>query len=293
VPTPYVWVLGRTQANGPGDYPAVHAVQDGYAVTPLAHAPPPVIDLRVDVNAEPLRLINRMRATEFFSYAAQTLKVNPPHATDFSMLARIARLGLVPGQDFDPDRFDSRQRAEIEDGAAAAKKAMQAAMPMLGARVNGWTMITETMGVYGNNYLRRAAVAFAGLGANPAEDAIYPVLTADADGSPLSGGQAYVLHFDAGALPPAAAFWSVTMYDAEGYQAANELNRFALGDRDPLTYNPDGSLDLYLQHANPGPEREANWLPAPRGPLGVTMRLYAPRPAALDGRWSPPPARKA
>ena len=83
------------------------------------------------------------------------------------------------------------------------------------------------------------------------------------------------------------------MYDAEGYQAANELNRFALGDRDPLTYNPDGSLDLYLQHANPGPAREANWLPAPRGPLGVTMRLYAPRPAALDGRWSPPPARKA
>lgn len=292
-PTPYVWVIGRTQTNGPGDYPAVHAVQDGYTVTPLAGAPPHVTEPRVDVNTEPLRLAERMNATEFFGYAAQTLKVNPPHATDFSVLARIARLGLVPGQDFDPDRFDSRQRAELEDGAAAAKKAMQTAMPMLGTRVNGWTMITETMGVYGNNYLKRAVVAFAGLGANPAEDAIYPVLTADADGSPLSGGQDYVLHFDAGELPPAAAFWSVTMYDAEGYQAANELNRFALGDRDPLTYNPDGSLDLYLQHANPGPEREANWLPAPRGPLGVTMRLYAPRPAALDGRWSPPPARKA
>jgi len=292
-PTPYVWVIGRTQTNGRDDYPAVHAVQDAYTVTPLAGAPPHVTDPRVDVNTEPLRLIDRMSAIEFFSYAAQTLKVNPPHPTDFSVLARIARLGLVPGQDFDPDRFDSRQRAEIEDGAAAAKKALKTAMPRLGTRVNGWTMITETMGVYGNNYVKRAVVAFAGLGANPAEDAIYPVLTADADGSPLSGGQDYVLHFDAGELPPAAAFWSVTMYDAEGYQAANELNRFALGDRDPLTYNPDGSLDLYLQHANPGPAREANWLPAPRGPLGVTMRLYAPRPAALDGRWSPPPARKA
>jgi hypothetical protein len=154
-------------------------------------------------------------------------------------------------------------------------------------------MITETMGVYGNDYFRRAVVALAGLGANPVEDAIYPVLVADADGSPLSGGQDYVLHFEADKLPPAAAFWSVTMYDAEGYQAPNELDRFAIGDRDPLVYNRDGSLDLYLQQGNPGPEREANWLPAPPGPLRITMRLYAPKPEALDGRWSPPPVRKA
>jgi hypothetical protein len=82
------------------------------------------------------------------------------------------------------------------------------------------------------------------------------------------------------------------MYDAEGYQVANELDRFAIGDRDPLTYNADGSLDILVQHVNPGPDREANWLPAPSGPLGITMRLYAPRPEVLDGRWRPPQVRR-
>jgi hypothetical protein len=151
---------------------------------------------------------------------------------------------------------------------------------------------TDTMGVYGNAYLRRAVVALVGLGANQPEDAIYPLLTADADGAPLTGEHDYLIHFDADTLPPAHAFWSVTMYDAEGYQVANELNRFAIGDRDPLTYHADGSLDLYLQHGNPGPDREPNWLPAPLGPLGVTMRLYAPKLEALDGRWHPPVVRR-
>jgi hypothetical protein len=292
-PTSYVWIIGRTQTNGPADYPAVHAVQDGYAVSALADASAQVTDPGLDTSTEPLRLIDAMSAIEFFGHAARALKVNPPHATDFSVLARIARLGLVPGRHFDASRFDPGQRAEIEDGTAAAREALRAGMARLGTRVNGWATITETIGVYGNDYFKRAVVALAGLGANPVEDAIYPVLVADADGSPLSGGQDYVLHFDADELPPAAAFWSVTMYDAEGYQAPNELERFAIGDRDPLAYNRDGSLDLYLQHGNPGPEREANWLPAPHGPLGITMRLYAPKPEALDGRWSPPPVRKA
>jgi hypothetical protein len=146
--------------------------------------------------------------------------------------------------------------------------------------------------VYGNFYLKRAIIAMAGLGANPPEDAIYPLNVGDADGQPLDGDHDYVLHFDKDELPPVDAFWSVTMYDADGFQAANELNRFALGDRDPLSYNGDGSLDLYLQHEHPGADREANWLPAPRGPLGVTMRLYAPRPEALQGEWNPPPVRR-
>ena len=106
------------------------------------------------------------------------------------------------------------------------------------------------------------------------------------------GADDYVLHFERDELPPVDAFWSVTMYDADGFQAANPLNRFAIGDRDALTLNDDGSLDLYLQHESPGPERESNWLPAPRGPLGVTMRLYAPKPEVLEGRWHAPPIRK-
>jgi hypothetical protein len=117
-------------------------------------------------------------------------------------------------------------------------------------------------------------------------------LLADADGDPVTGDTDYVLHFDADQLPPATAFWSVTMYDAEGFHAANELDRFAIGDRDPLVHNPDGSLDLYIQHDNPGLDRVLNWLPAPRGPLGITMRLYAPQASVLDGSWHPPAVRK-
>jgi hypothetical protein len=132
-----------------------------------------------------------------------------------------------------------------------------------------------------------------GLGANNAEDAVYPLALADADGHPLVGETDYVLHFEAEQLPPVGAFWSVTMYDEEGFQTANELDRFAIGDRDPLQYNPDGSLDLYLQHESPGADKAANWLPAPNGPLGVTMRLYSPKPSVLRGVWNPPPIRKA
>ena len=140
--------------------------------------------------------------------------------------------------------------------------------------------------------MKDGRIALIGLGSNPAEDAVYPLLITDADGNPTTGDNDYVLHFDSDKLPPVSAFWSVTVYDADGFQVANELNRFAVGDRDPLTYNADGSLDLYLQHTNPGPQREPNWLPAPPGPFGVTMRLYAPKREVLTCLWHPPPAYK-
>lgn len=291
-PTPHVWIIGRTQTNGTADYPAVHEVQDGYSLTQVGAAPELVLDPDYDVTTEPLKIVNGMNAVDYLSYAADLLTVNPPHSTDFSILARIANLGIEVGKPFDASRFSADQLAEIEAGRTDALAAMMAALPTLGRSVNGWTVLADTIGVYGNVYFKRAVITLVGLGANPPEDAIYPLLNVDADGEPLSGDASYVIHFDADALPPVDAFWSVTMYDAEGFQAANELNRFAIGDRDPLTFNADGSVDLYLQHENPGPEKETNWLPAPRGPLGVTMRLYAPHASALDGTWSPPPVRR-
>jgi hypothetical protein len=292
-PTPYVWIIGRTQTNGPADYDAVHKVQDGYSITPVGEAPNHVVDPEYDTTTEPLKLVNNMSAADFFTYAADLLAVNPPHPTDFSQLARIANLGIVAGESFDASRFSAEELAEIDAGRAGALQDMLAALNTLGTNIDGWTTFTETMGVYGNYYFKRAVVTLVGLGANPAEDAVYPLLTADADGNPVAGENDYVIHFDADKLPPAYAFWSVTMYDAEGFQVANELDRFAIGDRDPLTYNADGSLDLYLQHTNPGPVRESNWLPAPLGPLGITMRLYAPKREVLDGRWHPPAVHKA
>jgi len=133
----------------------------------------------------------------------------------------------------------------------------------------------------------------AGLGANQPEDAIYPLNVADADGKPVTADNKYVLHFDREELPPVSAFWSLTMYDAEGFQVANPIDRFAIGDRDALKFNSDGSVDLYIQSANPGSDKESNWLPAPEGGrLGLTLRLYAPKPQAIDGRWNPPPVRR-
>jgi hypothetical protein len=295
-PTPHVWIIGRTQTNGPPDYPAVHKIQDAFGLTPLSHwgaQSPPVtaaIDPDIDMATPPLDQVNGMSAEDFFTYGLGLLKLHPPHLTDWSLIAQMRRLGLTAGARFAD--LDPAVRSALGDVPAAALQAMQQAFPRLAKVVNGWQMNIDTMGVYGNFYVKRAIVAMVGLGANSAEDAVYPVLMADADGNPLAGDNDYVLHFDRAGLPPVHAFWSVTMYDAQGFQAANSLNRFAIGDRDPLKYNADGSLDLYLQHQPPGSGKEANWLPAPRGPLGVTMRLYSPQAPVLNGTWTPPPVRR-
>jgi hypothetical protein len=179
----------------------------------------------------------------------------------------------------------------LEQATTEGLKVMKEKLPTLARVVNGWQMNTDTMGVYGDYYLKRAIVALVGLGANQPADAIYPLNVTDADGRPVDGSNKYVLHFSKEQLPPVDAFWSLTMYDSQGFQGANSLNRFAIGDRDDLKYNDDGSLDLYIQHESPGMDKESNWLPAPTGPLGLTLRLYAPKAQALDGRWVPPPVK--
>ncbi len=298
-PTFYVWIIGRTQTNGPKDYDAVHKVQDGYTIAPLSQwgkAPQPVhavVDPSVDMKTPPLDQVNKMPAAAYFKYAAEIMKLQPPHVTDWSILARLKRIGIEPGKSFDYERLDLSIQQALDKAAVDGLKGMYAKLPTFARVVNGWQMNTDTMGVYGDYYLKRAAVALIGLGANQPEDAIYPLNISDANGKPLLGQHNYVQHFSKEELPPVNAFWSVTMYDEAGFQVANSINRFAIGDRDELKYNPDGSLDLYIQHEDPGPDKESNWLPAPAtGTLGVTMRLYAPKAEALDGRWNPPAIKR-
>jgi hypothetical protein len=170
---------------------------------------------------------------------------------------------------------------------------MKEKIPTLAPVINGWQMNINTMGVYGNYYLKRAIVAMVGLGANCPEDAVYPLNVCDVEGKPLQGENNYILHFEPEELPPVEAFWSITMYDAEGFQIPNSLNRFALGDRSNLQYNADGSLDIYIQAKSPGNHKETNWLPSPpQGQLGVTLRLYSPKFAVLNGIWNPPAIQK-
>ncbi len=297
-PTPHVWIIGRTQTNGPEDYDAVHTVQDGYAVTPLSRwggEPQPVqvaIDPAVDMTTPPVKQVNGMPALAYFARAAELMRQHPPHITDWSILARMKRIGIVAGQSLDSETLGPEIKQALEEAATTGLQMMQAKVPKLAPLVNGWQVAAETMGVYGNYYLKRATLAMIGLGSNPPEDAIYPLAFADGDGKPLNGQDDYGLHFDKQELPPVNAFWSVTIYDRDGFQVANALNRCALGDRDPLQYNADGSLDLVIQHENPGPEHEPNWLPAPPGPMALFLRLYEPRPEVLDGRWKPPAVRR-
>src|SRR5262245_61259382 len=297
-PTPYVWIIGRTKTGGPADYEAVHKIQTGYKITPLSQfgkeASPPeaTIDPDVDLKTPPKQQVDTMPADKFFAYAAELLKRNPPHITDQPIIARLKRIGFEPGQSFDLDKSDPAVRAALETTPEDAQKLMQWKIPTMARVANGWSMNTDTMGVYGNYYLKRAIVAQVGLGANLPEDAIYTLNLADNTGKPLDGSNSYTIHFDKGLTPPAEAFWSITLYDPDGFQVANPLNRFAVSSWMPLKTNSDGSLDLYFQNESPGPDKEANWLPAPKGPFNLTMRIYAPTSDALTGKWNPPTVTK-
>jgi hypothetical protein len=297
-PTPYVWIIGRTKTDGPADYDAVHQIQAGFKITPLSRwgkKPEPVavkIDKAIDMKTPPKRQVDSMSAGRFFAIAAEVLKKQLPHITDQPIIARLKRIGFDAGKNFDLDKLDPSIRNALATVPDEAQKLMQWKTPTIAKIVNGWSMNTDTMGVYGNYYLKRAIVAQIGLGANLPEDAIYPLNLTDAAGNPLDGSNNYVLHFSKEELPPVEAFWSITLYDPEGFQVANDLNRFAVSSWMPFEYNSDGSLDLYFQNENPGTGKETNWLPAPKGPFNLTMRLYAPRRDALTGEWNPPPVTK-
>lgn len=298
-PTPTMWIINRIQTNGPKDYKFVNGLQDGFKVTPLSlwgkkvvHKPFKV-DPTVDMKTDPFDQMMAMDAKKYFSYGTDLMKKHPPHSTDFSILARMKRIGIVAGESFDYEKASPVVKAALDRAVVDGLQLMKDTMPSLAPIVDGWQMNTSSMGVYGNFYMKRALVALVGLGAIPPEDAIYPLNLADADGKKTVGNNNYTMHFSKDKLPPVDAFWSITMYDKEGFQVANELNRFAIGDRDDLVYNKDGSLDIYIQAKSPGKDKESNWLPSPdKGELGITIRLYEPEAQALDGRWVPPAIRK-
>ena len=298
-PTPYVWIIGRTKTDGPADYDAVHKIQAGYKITPLSQwgkepvAPEFKADPSVDMKTPPKIQVDTMPAAKYFAYAAEILKLQPPHVTDQPIIAQLKRAGFEVGKSFDLDKADPAVKQAFESAPQDAQKLMAWKMPTLSRVANGWGMNTDTMGVYGNYYLKRALVAQLGLGANLPEDAIYPLNLVDSDGHPLDGANDYSIHFDKGQIPPVQAFWSITLYDNDGFQVANPLNRFAVSSWMPFKFNADGSLDLYFQNESPGADKEANWLPAPKGPYNLTMRLYAPKSDALTGKWNPPPVVKS
>lgn len=296
-PTPWAWTIVRAKAS-PATYEQVNAFQDQLAITPLSQWPGPGAPVRGDVDpaidgkTPPLRQVFALDAAGFFGEASELLKAIPVHLNDTPILGRMARIGIVPGEDFDLTSAPETVRDAVEAAVPAAIEKITARQLTIAPQVAGWMAITENIGAWGTGYLRRACVDLIGLGANLAEDAVYPVSYVDADGEPYHGGHRYLLQFSADALPPAKAFWSLTMYDEEGFQVPNSISRFAIGDRDALEFNPDGSLDLHISASEPE-QGTANWLPAPSGPFNLCLRLYYPDAAVLDGSWHPPAVQRA
>lgn len=292
-PTRMNWLLGRIQTNGKADYAAVHGIQSGLSLRSLeAWQQGRVLEnlpfqLPEQSVTPPLFTMRELSPQAFFGQLSSLMQDNPAVAADASAVAALNQLGVSPGAGV--PRWNWLQTQAVGLGMWLAQHEMHAALQRSDVLINGWRQAPMHIAAFGQDYGIRAVVAMVGFGANLAEEAIYPNANVDSQGQALQGGQRYRLHFAAGELPPAQAFWSVTAYDADGYLIANPLHRYALGDRDPLTYNPDGSLDLLLQNEAPAPAQHANWLPTPSsGTFSLTGRIYLPERRMLDGQWHMP-----
>ena len=299
-PTNIVWLLGRIYCTGtPEDYKAVHDLQDQCKLVPLSaygkpYTPPegkvdPSIDMKTAVRDQ----VNRLDAKAYFTLLADLMKTNPPAAADAPELAKFARIGLVPGKDFDASKLNADFVKRIPE-VGFDRIMLQFKVNKAVRHINGWGYDTAT-GIYGTDYLNRALVTAIGLGANRPQDAIYPTSLKDVDGHDYSGANKYVMHFPKGQLPPVHGFWSVTMYDANYFFVDNPLNRYSISPRQNLKTNADGSTDLYIQNQSPGKDKESNWLPAPAGKFVLMMRMYWPNeksPSIINGTWKPPAAQK-
>jgi hypothetical protein len=304
-PSRYVMLAGRAQLNGPADLPATAAFLDNVTLTPLGawgtnYTPPASVPVTSKVTPDALAsasaaFVANMSPDAFYDRLAMAMESSPPYPVDKPVIDQIARIGIVPGTPFDWSGMNATMQDAIAQGTLdGIAQVNAAAVDWPGdVVVHGWKVVYD-MGAYGTNYALRAGLA-AGYGAgNLKDDALYWWSSANATGVPYSGGNNYVLHFDRNSIPPANAFWSVTMYDIDGNFVPNPLNQYAISSHSGnLTYNPDGSIDIYIQNASPGIDKESNWLPAPPDGFMLILRMYWPQESALNGSWVPPEVQMA
>ncbi|AML51512.1 DUF1254 domain-containing protein [Falsihalocynthiibacter arcticus] len=293
-PTTYAWLIGRTQTNGEKDFDVVHALQDQFALTPYGSDGTPLEmkafeqNASIDMKTPPNLQVEALTGVEFFTQAAELLKLQPAHLIDWPFVERMQRIGLVAGESYDASAQSEGVVAALNAAPAEAITEMTWKFPRMSSPINQWSIMTGGIGTYGTAYFQRAVIAKFGLGSNVPQDSVYPLTFTDADGNALDGNNAYVLHFDKANLPPVEAFWSLSLYDNDGFPIANPINRYAVSSWMPLTYNADGSLDIYIQSEAPDAEKEANWLPSLKAGFGLNMRLYAPMSDVISGKWAPP-----
>ena len=301
-PTSIIWLLGRIYCTGtPEDYAAVHKLQDEISLVPLSsygkpYTPAPgKADPAIDMKTAVREQVDALSVDAYFTLLAKLLQENPPAAADQPMMEKLARLGVVPGQPFDGSKLGPVAKEAFATVPEIANKKIMLYLKegiVTGDTTleNGW-IFSSDLGVYGTRYLLRALVTAIGLGANRSQDAIYPTSEGPSILESYTGKKKYVMHFPKGELPPAKGFWSLTMYDKDYFFVKNELNRQSISARQNLKANADGSVDLFIQNENPGPDKEANWLPAPKEKFILMLRVYWPdekAPSLIDGSWKIP-----
>ena len=295
--TELVLAAYRTQLFNPGDLDNVKKVQAGYQVHTLSAflgLPAPKAAPAIDF-IKPLTPETQKTSPEFFNIVNFVLKFCPTVPSENELMTRFAKLGVGAGKNFDVSKLTPEMKKAIEDGMADA----WGELAQLKKRVDAKEVTSgDTFGTreyLKNNYLYRMAAAVLGIYGNSKQEAIYPIYTVDENGKQLEGSSRYTLRFAAGELPPVDAFWSLTMYRLpESLLVANPLDRYLLNSPmlPKFKKDSDGGLTLYIQNESPGKELEMNWLPAPKGPFMVVMRLYWPKETALDGKWTAPPLKR-
>ena len=287
----------RTQLFNPGDIENVRKVQAGYKVQPLSAflgQPAPKAAPAIDF-IKPLTAAQQRTSPEFFNILNFVLQFCPTVPSEKALMARFARIGIGAGKTFEASKLSPEMKTAIEQGMADAWTDLAALQKRIDAKEVTLGDLFGTRAYLKNNYLYRMAAAVNGIYGNSKQEAMYPIYAIDADGQKLEGTRRYAVRFAPGQLPPVNAFWSLTMYELPAsLLVANPLNRYLLNSPmlPQFKKDADGGLTLYVQNESPGADKEANWLPAPKGPFVMFMRLYWPKPAALQGKWTAPPLKR-
>lgn len=291
--TELLFALYRTQLFSPQDIGEVKKVQAGCKAEPLSAflgepAPPaaPAIDFPAPLTPE-----EQKSSLEVFNLLNFILQFCPTDPSETELMARFAKIGIGGGKKMDFAGMTPEQRDAYEGGIADAWKDYEGIMAEISAGKITSGDLFGTREYLKNNYLLRMAAALLGIYGNSKEEAMYPAYRVDSEGQPLDGSKRYTLHFKADEFPPVNAFWSVTMYDLPAsLLVENPINRYLINSPmlPDLKRDADGGVTIHIQHESPGPDKEANWLPAPQGPFWCAMRLYWPKEAALDGSWKQP-----
>jgi hypothetical protein len=296
--TGFAFVLYRTQLFNPGEIEKVKEIQAGYKVQPLSAflGEPAALAEAVVEYRKPLTPGQQRSSVEFFNVLSFVLQFCPVNPAEAEMRKRFEKIGVIPGGFFREDKLDAEIKEALQQGITDAWKAFEefkATQLDTGKRTSadGFGTREHLKG----SYLDRFSSAVLGIYGNSKDEAIYPVYFTDADKQKLDGSLRYTLRFAPGQLPPVNAFWSLTMYELPASLLhANPLDRYLINSSmlDSLKEDADGGITLHLQGESPGKDRESNWLPAPKGPFFAAMRLYWPKPEALEGKWKAPPLER-